>query len=545
MTNPPLDQCFRRAHALRAEAIQHLTPEIRALVDAELNPQDRVRGVEPMDGLFFEKWRTFATGPAKLLLDQANDCYWKVVLQMDGYCRKKAGIHHRRLRYGFEDLYQAARMGCWRAAVRFDPDRGYKFVSFADDWVRVACDRCRNRDHDLSIGNNQASTGNWAKGIATRLDAPIKALEGETLLIERVAAEEVELPDTMALARLREVMDELELSEVEQVCLENVGDDGPTLTEIGKRFGRSRERMRQIRNRAFAKIKAAMMAETQETQKTKEDEMPKVRWPYYRKNPPVPGVCLVKGCDHDKILWRGVCKTHYNALAKYGKLDEFALPPQSQVPPPLEIHDRSAHVCLVKDCDNIPHGRGFCRKHYQRARVDGIVDSQGRPPQNRRTAPTVRIIPVDGICLIEGCDRKRVARGLCINCYNNARNDGTLDQLGLPPKNPPRKPESTPEEPPVASYPGPLPDELINPRPEPPPTNPICLTREELWHRYELINRADSIRALTDARAPLMFGGIELPLTPALERMLREHADALETEALRGAAGVGPRPGVP
>lgn len=537
MTNPPLDQHFRRAHALRAEAAQHLTPEVRTLVEARISIQDRARGVGPMDALFFEKWRTFATGPAKTLLDQANDCYWQVVVQMDNYCRKQAGIHHRRLMYDFEDLYQAARMGCWRAAVRFDPDRGYKFVSFADDWVRVACDRCRNQDHDLTIGVQVAANGRWGLARASRLDAPIKALEGETLLIERIAAEEVETPDTMALTRLREVMDKLDLTDFERACLESVGEDGPTLTEIGKRFGKSREWARQIRNRAFAKIKAAMLAETQET---KEDEMAKVRWPYFRKNPIIPGVCLVEGCSHDKILWRGVCKTHYNALAKYGKLDEFALPPQSQVPPPLEIHDRGEHVCLVKGCNNGPHGRGFCRKHYQRARVDGIVDSQGRPPQNRRAAPTVRIVPVDGICLIEGCERKRVARGLCINCYNNARNDGTLEVLALPPKaSPPRKPEPTPEELPVASYPGPLPDELINPvQPAPPPvtTAPIQLTREDLWRRYELLNRADSIRGLADARAPLTLGGVELPLTPALEKALREHADALEAEALRGAA---------
>lgn len=135
--------------------------------------------------------------------------------------------------------------------------------------------------------------------------------------------------------------------------------------------------------------------------------------------------------------------------------------------------------------------------------------------------------------MFEGCDRKRVARGLCINCYNNARNDGTLEVLALPPKTSP-----TPKESPVASYPGPMPDELINPKPAPPPvtTAPIQLTREDLWRRYELVNRADSIRGMADARAPLVFGGVELPLTPALERALRDHADALEAEALRGAA---------
>ena len=566
VTNPALDDYFRRAHALRVEAIQHLTPEIRVLIESQLSIQERARGIEPMDAMFFEKWLLMADEPAKTLLQQANDCYWRVVLQMNWFCRKKANQHHHRLNYQFEDLYQAARLGCWRAAIRFDPDRGYKFVSFAEDWVRVHCDRTRNLDHDLSIGNNRASSGEWHKGTAARLDAPILGLD-EVRVIEQVAIEEVEAPDTMALARMRQAMDDLGLTDMQRACLESVGDEDLTLTDIAKRFGKSREWARQLRNTTLEKIKAAML-ETKETKETKEVTV-RVKWPYYRKDPPVPGVCLVQGCDHRKILWRGLCKTHYNALNKYDKLNEFALPPKSQVPRPLEIEDRGLNVCLVKDCENIPHGRGFCRKHYNRAEVDGYLDSHGRPSKVQRS------VHVDGICIIKGCDRKRVARGLCINCYNNARNNRTLETLALPSQaRAPRKRKPISKEPTVASYPGPLPDELINPKP-PASGNTIDLvlglpatatesdrltairglldqvaaqdnairtmarrawTRTEVARAHELLSRADAIRdRLGMASASVSYDGIEVPLTPALERALRDHADALEAEALRGA----------
>jgi len=526
VTSPALDQHFRRAGALRAEAAQYLTPQVWAEINAQLSCQDRIRNLDESNGVVFEKWRPIATGPAAKLLNQANDYYWKVVVQMDGLCRKKALVHHRRLKYDFEELHQAAREGCHRAAIRFDPDKGYKFSTYADGWIRVACDRCRNLDHDLSIGVQAAVSGGWVKARASRLDAPIKQEEGSALLIDRVAADEVEGPDVVALARLRTVMDELELTEIERACLENIGDDGPTLAEIGKRFGRSREWMRQIRDKALEKIKAAMR-----TQKE-----PMINLPARRKTDLVDGVCIIDGCDRTQGLSRGLCKSCYGALGRWGIREQIALPHKYPAPPPpslpsVEIDDRGEGVCLQKGCEASPRKRGFCQQHYGKARTEGVVEKYGRPVHPGIPPMVRRAVPIEEVCLIEGCDLSPDCRGLCISHYNKALKEQTLSRFALPstatstPR--PRRPR------PKVAPPKPIEAPLPTPNPEPPPKPTIQLTRDDLWRRYELLNRADAIRAQIDALAPLSVGGIEIALTPALSAALREHADALESSALQ------------
>ena len=128
----------------------------------------------------------------------------------------------------------------------------------------------------------------------------------------------------------------------------------------------------------------------------------------------------------------------------------------------------------------------------------------------------------------------------------------------------------------MASYPGPLPDELINPKP-PASGNTIDLalglpatatdsdrliairrlldqvaaqdnairsmprrgwTRADVVRAYQLLSRADAIRdRLAMASASISYDGIEIELSPALRDALRVHADALEADALRDAEG--------
>jgi len=142
-----------------------------------------------------------------------------------------------------------------------------------------------------------------------------------------------------------------------------------------------------------------------------------------------------------------------------------------------------------------------------------------------------RAVPIEEVCLIEGCDLSPDCRGLCISHYNKALKEQTLSRFALPstatstPR--PRRPR------PKVAPPKPIEAPLPTPNPEPPPKPTIQLTRDDLWRRYELLNRADAIRAQIDALAPLSVGGIEIALTPALSAALREHADALESSALQ------------
>ena len=364
-------------------------------------------------------------------------------------------------------------------------------------------------------------------------------------MIERVAAEEVEAPDTMALARLRQIMDDLGLTAMERACLESVGDEDLTLTDIAKRFGKSREWARQVRNATLEKIKAAMLAKTQETQKTKEDEMAKIRWPYYRKNPIVPGVCLVVGCDRTEDLTRGVCKSHHATLSRYGRLEGFALPPQTEIPSVLEIDDRGGDICLIKGCNNLPYAQGCCRKHYHHLRANnqlGILNrpSRGCAPRKAEEPKPIALVP--SLSPAEVIDLPPSPLGVAENDMRAQLKDAqknledyaqVLQQIDLALG---MDPETTTEDARLTAIRG-LRDQVAA------QDNAMRTMARRVWTRtdvaraHELLSRCDAIRdRLGMASHSISYDGIEIELSPALRDALREHADALEAEALRGAA---------
>lgn len=197
------------------------------------------------------------------------------------------------------DLIQEGNVGLVTAARKFDPEQGVKFISYAVWWIRQAilaslANHGRsvrvplNRASDLArifrekerlkqeLGREPSSeelsaatdlTPELIESLQTlnaaeiRLDAPIGDSE-DSQLVERFIAEEAAEPEQDVEARLlaesvRNALDTLEPrdAKVLRLYFGLEGEREHTLEEIGNMLGVTRERIRQLRDRALRRLR--------------------------------------------------------------------------------------------------------------------------------------------------------------------------------------------------------------------------------------------------------------------------------------------------
>ena len=208
-----------------------------------------------------------------------------------------------------EDLINEGNLGLLKAAQRFDETRGYKFISYAVWWVRQAmlqalADQSRiyrvptNRANALyRVGKVQSELYQnlerepTVEEIAQRLKISRQEVRGtmgiaqpplsltepygaddDNPLQEFLQDEEAESPDTETYRQtLREEVARLlaSLNERERMILSHYfgleGRNRETLEEIGQRLGLTRERIRQIKEETFDRIRNLRLVEELKT----------------------------------------------------------------------------------------------------------------------------------------------------------------------------------------------------------------------------------------------------------------------------------------
>jgi len=204
-----------------------------------------------------------------------------------------------------EDLINEGNLGLIKAAHRFDEKRGYKFISYAVWWIRQAMLQAlaehsrivrlplnragtlyrigkasRQLDQELGRSPSAAEIAKRLKlseqevedtmhiaNTHVSLDDPYSNDQDDNALVDYLMDEKARMPDDQTFeAALSDDMEKAlkTLSEREQDILNlyfGLGGEEPlTLEEIGKRLGLTRERIRQIKEKAIARLRHSSRA---------------------------------------------------------------------------------------------------------------------------------------------------------------------------------------------------------------------------------------------------------------------------------------------
>ena len=223
-----------------------------------------------------------------------------------------AGAMAKRFSAGLQsaepDLVQQANIGLMKAADRFDPDRGLRFSTYAVWWVRAEIQDYKfanmsivrrpnsagfrkaigklTRLDDAMSGDPGISRAEADRRVATTLGVSVQRLndlrqqvsgadvslnvpafgdDGEERMALLVDPASTQLPGAMHsldIERLRDVLVEaigaLPDRERQIIMATQLQDPPATLEGIGNRFGISNERVRQLRERAFERLRTTI-----------------------------------------------------------------------------------------------------------------------------------------------------------------------------------------------------------------------------------------------------------------------------------------------
>ena len=249
-------------------------------------------------------------GKSKLLTADEEKIYGKRVLKGDEEARRimiesnlrlVVKISRRYLNRGLPllDLIEEGNLGLIRAVEKFDPDRGFRFSTYATWWIRQTIERAiMNQTRTIRLPIHVVKEMNvyikaqrmlsqtldhepTAEDIAAHLDKPVKTVMRMLKLNERVTSVDVPVGKDNDKPLVDSITDEEKNSPAEQLQEDNMknnvthwvyqladkqrevicrryglcGYENSTLEQVAQELGVTRERVRQIQMDGLKRLK--------------------------------------------------------------------------------------------------------------------------------------------------------------------------------------------------------------------------------------------------------------------------------------------------
>lgn len=227
------------------------------------------------------------------------------------HMRLAIAVAARYRNYGLSmsDLVQEANIGLMEAAMRFEPSRDVRFSTYANWWIRASIQDYVLRNWSIVRGGTSSNQkalffnlrrlraklegtapekqrsafatiaaalrvpardveamNNRLSGADVSLNAPVSDDEGAAergdFLVDSAPLQDEILSNSMDAAyrheALHSAMKSLNPREITILNLRRLSENAPTLEVLGEKLGISKERVRQIENRAIEKLRIAL-----------------------------------------------------------------------------------------------------------------------------------------------------------------------------------------------------------------------------------------------------------------------------------------------
>ena len=165
------------------------------------------------------------------------------------------------------DLINEGNLGLIKAAEKFDETRGFKFISYAVWWIRQSIlQALAEQSRIVRLPLNQVGSLNKINKALSKFEQENERQPSSEELSEMIDVPKDKISDTLRVSGLvnESLNTEIEralatLTTREREIIKSffgIGCQEMTLEEIGERFGLTRERVRQIKEKAIRRLKS-------------------------------------------------------------------------------------------------------------------------------------------------------------------------------------------------------------------------------------------------------------------------------------------------